>query len=285
MPDTTSISQAPLQATDSVAPAAMDVAAPFEAKHCHREEGPTAAHATGAWIATGRVGFADGLAPVPRPQLPGYDTGVMCLLIGTFLVLAANFRHYSTFVKTFAQDLWKVRNRDNVFTDHTMSETRVIASFILLLCLCEGIIIFSLVAPHAPGLHIFGGVAMFTLLSGAFYWMQQLSYQSVGYSFTSTDNARQWLKGFRASQSLLGVTLVVPAMIVLFNPGMATAIALLSATLYIMARIIFILKGFRIFYDNSFSLIYFILYLCTLEIVPPIAMCRVAVYIAKLFAL
>ncbi|MCH5320108.1 MAG: DUF4271 domain-containing protein, partial [Paramuribaculum sp.] len=41
-----------------------------------------------------------------------------------------------------------------------------------------------------------------------------------------------------------------------------------AMVLYVLARIMFIVKGFRIFYTNSASIVYFILYLCSLEIVP-----------------
>ena len=45
--------------------------------------------------------------------------------------------------------------------------------------------------------------------------------------------------------------------------------------LYIIARVIFICKGFIVFYDNFYSLLYFILYLCTLEIAPIAIMVKI----------
>ena len=41
-----------------------------------------------------------------------------------------------------------------------------------------------------------------------------------------------------------------------------------GSVLYLVVRLIFICKGFRLFYDNLLSSVYFILYLCTLEIAP-----------------
>ncbi|MBP3590263.1 MAG: DUF4271 domain-containing protein, partial [Muribaculaceae bacterium] len=46
--------------------------------------------------------------------------------------------------------------------------------------------------------------------------------------------------------------------------------------IYVSARLIFIIKGFKIFYNGFISLIYFILYLCTLEIVPLICIGGIA---------
>lgn len=257
---------------------------PFEARTCHADQAPRPATTERTLrFTTGRVPSSYGLPGEPRPLLPGYDTGVMCLLIGTFLILAANFRHYSTFLKNFAQDLWSVRNRSNIFDDHTMSETRVMASFIMVLCLSEGIIVFSAIARSYHNLPIFSSVAVITALAMAFYLAQNVVYRLVGYTFTTSENTLQWVRGFKASQSLLGITLVIPALVVLFNPGLSTAVTLIALALYVTARIIFVLKGFRIFYINSFSLIYFILYLCTLEIIPPVLLCKAALSLTLLF--
>ncbi|MDE6061420.1 MAG: DUF4271 domain-containing protein, partial [Duncaniella sp.] len=51
---------------------------------------------------------------------------------------------------------------------------------------------------------------------------------------------------------------------------------------YVLVRLIFIFKGFRLFYDNFGSLLYFILYLCTLEIVPPVLLWRCIGFFSKL---
>ena len=110
--------------------------------------------------------------------------------------------------------------------------------------------------------------------AGVYYLWQLCAYRIVGYVFTDKLSARQWIKGFNASQALLGLLLIIPALIVLFNPGGAAAVASIGIACYLMARLIFIFKGFRLFYDNFGSLLYFILYLCTLEIVPVVLIFR-----------
>ncbi|MGM9811684.1 MAG: DUF4271 domain-containing protein [Muribaculaceae bacterium] len=41
--------------------------------------------------------------------------------------------------------------------------------------------------------------------------------------------------------------------------------------IYFVCRLIYIIKGFRIFFNNFTSIFYFILYLCSGEIIPLIA--------------
>lgn len=82
-----------------------------------------------------------------------------------------------------------------------------------------------------------------------------------------------------ASQTLLALALLLPALALLFNPGLTVIMLWISGSFYVIGRMIFIFKGFRIFYTNIFSLIYFISYLCTLEIAPIVFLYRNSNYI------
>ncbi|MDE6378260.1 MAG: DUF4271 domain-containing protein [Duncaniella sp.] len=241
---------------------------------------PQQAPITRAELSTMRqapIPWLDGLAPEARPSLPGYDSGVLCLLIGMFLVLAVNFRHYSTFFNSFLADLFSIRRREKNFSVRTFSETGVLGSVILVLCLSQGIIINSLLPalPPVPYFsHEFLLIGLLTLGSLFYYFWQLAAYSTVGAVFTDRVSARLWIKGFNASQSLLAMLIVIPAVLVLFNPSISTGVVIMGGVSYLIARVIFICKGFRLFYDNSASLVYFILYLCSLEIVPPVLLYR-----------
>lgn len=242
---------------------------------CHEVDGPRVLHLRNATL--GRVPYSEGIAPSPRATLPGYDPGVNILLIILFLIISANVRHYSTFIKTFTQDLFTVRRRANVFDEsNTMSETRVLLSLTTLTCICEGILLYSAIAPGDNRPAPFAGVVVLSFLAALYYLWQLAAYSTVGYIFSTSADTSQWIKGFNASQSLLGLGLVVPALLSLFNPGLTPLLLSLSIFLYIVARIIFISKGYRIFYENYTSLVYFILYLCTLEIIPSLIFYRLA---------
>lgn len=276
-----SLTSAVVTAADSLAEPVVIVNA-LEQKTCHEVDAPYVLHLRNATL--GRVPYADGLQPEPRAMLPGYDSGVMCLIILIFIILTSNFRHYSTYIKTFAQDLFSVRRRSNAFDGtHTVSETRVLLSLVSLVCLCEGILLFSSISFRggATGESAFSAVGLLTLLSAGYYMWQLVAYQTVGFIFSSSEATKQWVKGFNASQSLLGLGLLLPALLVLFNPGLTPLLMSVSVLLYAVARVIFISKGFRIFYDNYSSLVYFILYLCTLEIIPPYLLYRLASFITS----
>ncbi len=262
-----------------VLPSAADSAA---SATCSEAEAPWSA-ADYALTHIARADYVDGIAPQPRRELPGYNSAVMTLLIGVFLVIALNLRHYTTFLKTFTHNLFSVRKRTNMFDEkQTANEARVLISLIILLCLSEGILLFTAIEREGFVIDNFTGIIVFTALAGGYYLFQIAAYSTVGYVFTTPRRAVTWMKGFNASQALLGITLTLPAVIALFNPGLSSGLLTISAALYLIARLIFIYKGFRIFYNNSLALVYFILYLCSLEIIPLIIIYKTSVFAASL---
>lgn len=255
--------------------ARIDSIAPFGSGLCREYEAPVSASEK-LTMTLGKVPYTSGIVPEQRVQLPGYDSGVLCLLIGVFLLLAFNVRHYSIFLKNFSYDLWSVRRTEDSFGVRTVSETGIQMSIVLLTSICQGIIINA--ALNSSGfttqLPVFPEIAAIAVCALLFYFWQLVAYRMVGYVFIDRFSARQWIKGFNASQALLGISLTVPALVVLFNPEEASIMVVIGVVCYLVARLIFIFKGFRLFYENFGSLIYFILYLCSLEIVPLVLIFR-----------
>ncbi len=261
---------APITPTDSIAAAPVAVAVQPHAgedHECSFDEAPTTVAIPG--VHTGVVPYTRGLEAIPRHPLPGYDTGVMSMVLAVFLIIAVNFHHFSSYLKVVWQNLFSVRARDNVFDEHTVGEERVMISLLLLTCLCEGIMAYA--ALQTAGIPTPGSFVSIASLSGAailLYLFQLIAYQTVGFAFTGNAGRTQWIRGFNASQSFLGIFMAVPALLSLFNPNISGTLCAIGLLLYITSRVIFIIKGFRIFYENVFSLFYFILYLCSLEIIP-----------------
>lgn len=256
---------------------------PFIAKWCTELDAPTSAVEMAMCRHT-EIGYLTGMTGEQRAVLPGYDTGVMALLIFVFLMLAFSLSNYQVFLKIFRQNLGGVRRRDNVFDEHTMPENALMLGLTLLACLCEGILIYF--AARIYGIATAGAALTSIMLCTAgtvgLLVFQTAGYLTTGYAFTSYRNTISWLKGFVASQAMLGIGLVIPAIWLLFNPGATETMITVGASLYLAMRLAFICKGFRIFYTNLFSLVYFILYLCTLEIVPLIFFLRIVRFFSGL---
>lgn len=235
---------------------------------CTESEAPTLLENKSLSKTTQQPDYMTGLVGVERHTPAGQDSGVMCLVICMVLVVAFSFKHWSKFFKIFTQDLVSVRRRVNAFDDRTMSENRILIALIIQLCICQGILLFTTIDTSTINNSSFTSIVILSLLSGAYYLFQLFTYSIIGNVFTDKIGASQWTKGFNASQAFLSLSLLIPALIALFYPSTINTIIVLSIILYLASRIIFIIKGFRIFYQGPGSILYFMLYLLAMEIIP-----------------
>ncbi len=250
---------------------------------CLNDEAPLSAAEQAAFTST--VPYTEGLPGDWRTESAGQNSGVLLVLLTAFLFVAFNFKHFSRLFKTFAQDLWSMRRRENAFDDHTTNEGRTLISLLVQLWVFQGILLFSRVnsVSAVSEDNIFAVAAAMIGLATLFYLSQLAIYSTLGSVFSDEIGTMQLVKGFNASQSLLGISLIIPASISIFYPDSAGAMFWIGIILYFIARVIFVCKGFRIFYHNFSSLLYFILYLCTLEIIPVILLYSGALFLADYF--
>lgn len=222
--------------------------------------------------------YMSGKEPQARINHPGHDSGIMILLSITFLLVSFNYNSYRRMLTTYLQSLWNVRRRANAFDEHTTNERSLIAILIFQLCIYAGILIsaqINTITPINPD-KIFVTTCSMMGLYGLYYIFQLISYSTIGWVFSDNGGLSQWIKGFNASHIFLGFALMIPTVISIFYPTTTGAMLTVAIILYIIARLMFIFKGFRIFYNNIYSLFYFILYLCTLEIIPVIFVHEIA---------
>ena len=182
--------------------------------------------------------------------------------------------------------MFSTRRRENLFEDHTVNETGIQVALIANTCIVEGFLIYSAVQHMWPSLapalqgSVFTHIAAYCGLAVLFYVAQWVVYKVLGYTFTDKVGSKLWLDGFKASQSLLGLLLLPVAVLAMLYPGSGKLLLSVGAALYIASRLIFIYKGFRIFYGNLPSILYFLLYLCAVEMVPLVIMTNVTYWIS-----
>lgn len=223
--------------------------------------------------------WQSGVQGQTRPFTPATDSGVLAIVVAVIVLIGLNMRHVRRIFHSLPHDLLSVRRRGNAFDEHTANETRVSILQLFQLWVYQGLLLFMWlghVTPATTSAAVATRVALLVALGAGMYLFQLFANISVGYTFTDPLSATLWRRGLNASQILLGWTLILPALVALFYPGLTPPMLMLAAALYILSRICYIFKGFRIFYINIPSLLYFILYLCALEIIPVIAACLLA---------
>lgn len=207
---------------------------------------------------------------------PLHDTGSMAIFLLGILFVIISYRTGYKYIENFTHNIFSVRRRENVFDDRTVNETQIMSALIVNTCIMEGLLLFYGISFFNPSFSaamyasVFKYVAIFTGIAVAFFLLQLLMYGVLGFVFGNKTDTKIWLNGFRASQSLLGLLLLPCTAITLVYPDAVQSMLYCSMVLYISARVVFIVKGYRIFFGNLASTLYFILYLCSVEIVPPV---------------
>lgn len=95
-----------------------------------------------------------------------------------------------------------------------------------------------------------------------------LAYEITGNVFSDRNMTRLWVKGASALMGLQVFLFFPFALLSLCYPEWNRIILILAGIVFIIGKIQFIYKGFRIFFNQISSWLLFLYYLCSLEIVP-----------------
>lgn len=214
-----------------------------------------------------------GIEPEERPDRPAYDSGVLTVVLASFLLVSLSVRAGGRLWKTFVDDMLTVRTRNNAFDQRTAGEAWMIIAMLIQTCIYEGLLLFSLHQLNGDIItdNTFPLVASLIGIAAALLLFQLAAYRVIGFTFAGDERASgQWIRGFNASQSILGFFLIIPSLGALFYPAAAPWLIGVAGVFYIIGRILSVGKGFKIFHTGTSSLFYFFLYLCAVEITPVI---------------
>lgn len=254
-------------------------------QQCHPEEIPLTQAQREAYTTVARD-HTSGEIPLPRNLSPAGDSPLIAILLALAALVMFNARHARRLFRNLSQDLWGIRTRQNAFDARTANESQTFILLILLLCVGQAMLFYAWFAGAAT-VTSFNDINLCLLsllaLTAGYYVFRLTAILIVGNVFTDTHSAALWTRGFNTTSALLGLITIFPALIATFYPSMAFPMIILAVCATLAAEISFIIKGFKIFYDNFADLLYFILYLCSLEIIPIIIVYMLANTICTFF--
>ena len=202
------------------------------------------------------------------------DSGIVLLTVLSFLLVAFSFRRGFKYFATLVRAPFSVKTQKNAFEDKTMNERVILLSLILNTCISCGIVLFHALDYEdiipvwktnviVPVLICIGGAILLSV-------GQNLAYRVLGYVFSTKELTRIWVEANNACTALLGLALIPVSLLLNIHGVNYILLISIAVLLFVLSRILFISKGFRIFFNNLHSQLLFILYLCAMEIVPVI---------------
>lgn len=202
--------------------------------------------------------------------------GCSALLLFIIAFFLFSFRSGKRYIYNIWQNISSIKIRKNLFAEPTVNEWKILTALVVNTCFSLGSVFYYAMLWWEPQLveniNIFTCVVAFSLITALYYFAQFAIYFILGFVFSDKVHTQILLDGFKAAFSLVGLFMLpIMLIIVTFQWGNET-ILIIAAIIYILVRIIFIVKGLRIFYTNLPSILLFILYLCSVEIIPIILM-------------
>ena len=221
---------------------------------------------------------------------------ILTLLFAVFVIISLRFRQNTKYFAALVTELSDVRDRPNTF-DETVRETSFLILLNLLWALSTGVLIFALMGKMGVTLPSMDSIMLGTA-TGHPVWailacmgvavvyplFMCLAYGAVGVVFTNPFQTGVWVKSFLSGQALDSLVMFPLALLSVTLPGLDTLWLIIGGIGFALTKIMFIYKGFHIFFNETSSWVIFLYYLCSLEIVPLILTCVAAFQLCSLLA-
>lgn len=214
-----------------------------------------------------------------REYSPNDDVWVMALVLGCFLVLMLLLGHQRKYIGELAQNFFLPTNRQEKTVQRTTGERYlpIISSFVMICA--TGLMLFTYVhqvydlqqSPYSTLLVLGVCIGVFV----GYYLLRYLLYSFVNWVFFERSERKLWMSGFvllSIMETTLAYVLMCAAMffhLKLQEVGISIAIC------YGILRFLCIAYTKRIFFPEFYGFLHLIAYLCTLEIVPLLAIWKI----------
>ncbi len=206
------------------------------------------------------------LLPLTPANDPVLRAMVWALIIPALIFLPSVVRLWGKFMTSLTRHEETLAAAERTLTDRL---AQIAAG--LLCCLMWGLLLYCVAFRMRGGnigLDPGPGVALTAAGAVVCGLIQFVGYRIVGYAFTTHANTIVWIRSLAIDIAMAGYWMTIPALGAMFYPGLAYSMFWFGAAIFLILRMALWIKCFRIFYDSPFSILYFFLYLCTLETVP-----------------
>ena len=203
---------------------------------------------------------------------PLHDDTFFALLLAGLVVFLLFIRHRKR-ILSWQPDGKTEHYRDSNRSKHLLGINAHLRNlFLAYTFLVEGALGTIALFVVGQPLPLSGGYAVNTLLlalpAALYFLLQQGIFVLLAATFSSDARGREWCDTHLIINLLLGIGLFPFAFVATYLPEAAQMCLICAIILYLLTRILFIIKGVKLFLRDFRCLLYFILYLCTLEIAP-----------------
>ncbi|MDR1610049.1 MAG: DUF4271 domain-containing protein [Candidatus Symbiothrix sp.] len=151
----------------------------------------------------------------------------------------------------------------------------ILLTSIVVYCAAVNDGVFPVESPS--GMFVFLGFTI--LFLSLFIAYKYLTYSFTGYIFFDKEAEQRWNDTFSSAICVSGVILFFPTLILFYVGGIYSYGVYFVLIYFIFIQIVLLYRQFVLFFNKKSSLLYFILYLCTQEIIPLFLLYKGFVYL------
>ncbi len=217
--------------------------------------------------------FTAGLPPLELPITPASDSGLSCLVWGAVLaaliVLPVVWRLFLRFFNSLSRA--NIVRSPLTAGERTGSERLCQVLAMASAAAFWGLLLYSTAYTLRHGdmlLAPLPSVAAIGAAAGAAMLLRNMGAAFVAYVFAAPEAVRPLTRATSAINSIQAYAILLLALAAFFSPAHAPVLTIAACVIYFLLRILLWIKHMRIFFNGAFSILYFFLYLCTLEMVP-----------------
>ena len=221
------------------------------------------------------VHIPTGFVGIPHPSLPQTEIWVFVTLFLLFILFVFSISRSSGFINDILKNFFQVKERSSIFSKATVNDTRfrliLVLFSIAVLSLYSYLILYQTSNPF-----LLSKYALFLLITMLFFGFKSLSFELIGYVFLNPSSFKMAKESYFNIVSFLGIIMFPLLILQIYIPTIfIRIIIILSLITSISSFILIIIKLFQIFFHKTVAFFYILLYLCTLEILPLIALYQV----------
>lgn len=221
-----------------------------------------------------------GFLGIPLPSLPQTENWVFSILIFLFFIFVFSISRSSGLILETVKTFFQLKERSSIFSKTTFNDFRF--KFFLILFSIGVLSLYAYLIIHGSTSEFsIKEYGYFLVVTSLFFGIKSLLLDLLGYVFLDPKSLKMAKTSYFNILSFLGIVLFPFLILHIYMPGsLSYLIEIISLIICLIAFILIIIKLFQIFLHKTLASFYILLYLCTLEFLPLIALYRVYYLIA-----
>ena len=216
-----------------------------------------------------------GFSGIPHPSLPQTESWVFITLSVLFFIFVFSISRSSALFSDTIKSFFQVKERSSIFSKATVNDFRfrlfIIIFSIGVISLFSYLLLHKTYTPYS-----FKDFSLFLAVTLTFFGIKSVVFDIMGYVFLDPITLKIGKESYFNIISFWGIILFPLMVIEIYLPfDMLNIITVTFVILCIIAYIIVTIKLFQIFFHKIVASFYIMLYLCTLEFLPLIALYKV----------